>query len=393
MEIPKFMKAVAVIFIAVFAIAMPFTLLMGGEAVLKEVQKLLKAEVGEETILKYISTNGAPEKLTADEIVELKKSGASQAVIIALMGGARGETAGKEDFPFDLDEHHSVDKPVVHGLMAIYPIKRKIPASIGNYITLDEAVQQKVATVKEKGEGTVPNVIIRNSGRIPIYITAGEIIIGGKQDRIIAYDVIIHPDKEITVEVRCVEQGRWNGARSEFAPAKAMGGMKSRAAAQFKSQQKVWDEVAEQNASVQVSTSTGTYQASLNKPEVQKMYEEYSAKLLPSLDDRNTVGMVVSMNGKVSAVEIFGSPGLFAKMKDKLLKSYVLDAAGMKDEKAKPASKDEILSFYKAAMKAEAEKLKAYDDNVNVKRNAEPCIANENKDAEGNFMRRSILAK
>jgi len=377
------------------AVAVPFTLLTGDESTVKEVQKLLKAEVGEETILKFISANGAPEKLTADEIIELKKTGASQAVLLALMGGAsRTPTGAPGEFPFDLDEHHSVDKPVVHGLMAIYPIKRKIPASIGSFLTIDEAVQQNFAVVKEKGDGTVPNVIIRNSGKLPIYITAGEIIIGGKQDRIIAYDVIIHPGKELTVEVRCVEQGRWQGGKTEFAPSKAMGGAKSRMAAQFSDQGKVWEEVAKQNASVQAAPSaTGTYQGSLNKPEIQKMYEEYAAKILPSLDGRNIVGIVVCMNGKIYAVEIFGSPSLFAKMKEKLLKSFVLDAAGMKDEKVQPAGKDAILSFYRSAMQAKEEKLKVYESNVNVKRPAKECIANENKDEDGNVMRRSILAK
>ena len=173
---------------------------------MKEVLKLLKANVGEEVVLAYLAREGAPAALTADGMVDLKKAGATPAILLALLGGRKAGADG--DFPFDLDKDHQVAKPVTHKLMAVYPILRKAPTMVGAYLTLEEATQQKSITVQEKGGGSVPVVVVVNSGRLPVYISAGEIIIGGKQDRVVAHDILVKPGVEVTVDVRCVEQGR-----------------------------------------------------------------------------------------------------------------------------------------------------------------------------------------
>jgi len=375
------------------ALCLPSCAPAGDADVVKEVTKLLKAQVGETVVLSYIQKEGAPAKLNADAIVDLKKAGASDAVILALMGGAVAVPVASGDYPFDLDENHQVLKPVIHGPMAVFPIVRKGPAVKGDYLTLDEAVNQKLVTIREKGDGSVPIVIIVNNGKLPIYISAGEIIIGGKQDRIISYDVIVHPSRELPVEVRCVEHGRWQGGQVEFSSSPVMGGRATKSAAQFADQATVWREVAEQNETLAAESSTGSYKASLTKPEIEKAYEEYAKAILSTLEDRNVVGMIVAINGKVHAIEIFGSPRLFAQLKGKLLKGYVLDAMGEKDEKAPPPAKDKIVSFYQDTMKAQAQELKKYDENTNMKRESGAANASECLDKDGGSLHRSLLAK
>lgn len=371
---------------------LPVTAAAGDKNLISEVTKLLKADVSEEVILAYIAKEGVAEDLGADDIVALKEAGASQFVLIALMGGKPGEQP-RGGYPFDLDDAHEVGEPIRHGVMAVYPIVRKAPASVGTYLTLDEAVTQKVIVIEEKGSGSVPVVIIKNVGKLPIYISAGEIIIGGKQDRIVAYDVIIRPLREISVDVRCVEQGRWHGARKEFSSAGAMGGRSTKMAAQFSSQSAVWSAVADQNAQVEAETSTGTYRAALEKPEVLRTHSEYAATILPRLEGRNVVGMVVAINGKVHAIEIFGSPALFDRLKGKLLKAYVMDTVGLEVTKAGLPTQDEIVSFYKTTMEAEETRLKEYESNRNLKRESPAAAASESLDADGVMLHRSLLAQ
>lgn len=355
-------------------------------AVTDEVVKLLKASVGEDVILSFIRDKGAPAELDADRIIELKKAGATSAVLMALMKGSGAE------FPFDLDGEHTVDKPGTHGAISVYPICRRGPVSVETYLTLDEATGAKIIKISEKGDGSVPVVVISNSGALPLYISAGEVIYGGKQDRMIAYDVIVEPGRDLTVEVRCVEQGRWSGRSQTFASAKAMGNKRTRAAVQFKNQGEVWREVAAQNRKLRASSGTGSYKASLSKSEVSESYSALASRVLPGLSGRHVVGMVVAVNGKVEAIEIFGAPGLFAKLKEKLLKSYVLDAQGVKDEKRTAPGKGEILDFYRKTMAAQAKELKKYGKNTNAARRAPHADANENFDSDGRLLRRSMLA-
>ena len=365
-----------------------------GGGVIDEVARLLEAEVGEEVILAYVAAKGAPDEISAADLVTLKKAGAGEAVLIALLGkGVQPAGKGKASgFPFELDDTHLVHAPVLHGLMAVFPVARKTPVDIGSYITLEEAQDRKSVVIREKGGGSVPVVIIVNNGDLPIYIAAGEIIIGGKQDRIVAYDVIVRPHRELTVEVRCVEQGRWRGDRMEFAPARAMGGRRTKMAAQFAAQQDVWHSVASVNRAAAAESSTGTYQAALRKPEVRELHRDYAEALLPALDGRDIVGMVVAINGKVHAVELFGSPRLFARMKTKLLKGYVLDVVGVDKQNADPPGQAAIIEFYRKAVAARAEELKAYSDNRNLKRESSAAAVSEALDADGNLLHRSLLA-
>ncbi len=364
-----------------------------GADVVKEVIKLLKADVGEAVVLAYIEKEGAPARLDADAIVDLRKAGATERVILALLGGAGGLAAGEGGYPFDLDDKHSVKRPVMYGAMAIYPIVRKGPVIKDEYLTLDEAVRQKTITIREKGDGSVPVVIVINHGRLPIYISAGEIIIGGKQDRVVAYDVIIRPGREMPIEVRCVEHGRWNGGSMHFDAAPAMAGRATKMAAQFESQQAVWDRVAEQNTALQAESSTGSYKASISKPEVEAAYKECAAAILPSLKDHNTVGMVVALNGRVHAIEIFASPGLFERLKEKLLKGYLLDAIAEGSRTLTPPGPEAIKTFYAETLHSRAEELKNYEINRNIRRESEKARASECLDATGDVLHRSILAK
>jgi hypothetical protein len=364
-----------------------------------EIVRLLEAEVGEEVIRAFIAKAGAGIELTADDIVALKRAGASEALIVAILkaGAADGPAAGGSvaaGFPVDLDAAHRVGAPLIHGAIAVYPVLRRTPTEIGAYLTLDEAVRQDMVVIVEQGGGSVPVVLIRNRGRLPVYIAAGEIIVGGKQDRMVAYSVIIHPDKELTVEVRCVEQGRWSGGRDgKFASAFAMGGRKTRGAVQLRGQSEVWQEVATKNAELGVAPAGGSYLAAVAHDGVARDYEAYARALLPHVGGPDVVGMVVAIGGEPHAIDIFGSPSLFARMREKILKACVLDVAGADVADAPPPGPERILAFFRELTAAQARELKSYERNSNqVRENAAAfqveCLDEERRQIHINLMRK-----
>ena len=272
----------------------------------------------------------------------------------------------------------SIMPPVVHRNLALYPIRLSSRLGSDSYLTLDEGLKTGLVEVREMGANPTPLVRPRPpQERIPanarqeqnvqlqqgggrqsggdvnrlqlinrsdrkLLLIAGEMVIGGKQDRIVQKDTIVPPsDKPKVIDVFCVEHGRWSGATANFSAAAlpatsgagggGLGGgiadPSVRGAAQAKTeQQAVWDEVGKKNSALKAAPGQSTYQAaraSATNVAEQKPY-------LQDLDDKvvgkDVVGVVVAINGKLVWMDAFSSAPLFSKYWPKLLQSYILEA-------------------------------------------------------------------
>src|SRR5207248_5082395 len=97
-----------------------------------------------------------------------------------------------------------------------------------------------------------------------------------------------------------------------------------------KDQQKVWDEVAKQNAKNMVESSSGTFTANYSDAEAIDRLTPFIEQLLKPIDETgNVVGVIVAINGEVQSMDVFESTPLFRKLWPKLLKAYTLDATNM----------------------------------------------------------------
>jgi hypothetical protein len=277
--------------------------------------------------------------------------------------------------------------------MAVYPIRRKMPSEVGAFITIDEAQTEGSVIIREKGKGSVPVVVIINRSRLPIYIPAGEVIVGGKQDRMVAYDVIIYPGRELDIEVKCVEGGRWQDGNKNFRATGEIGSRKTKSAVQLEDQDELWSQVAKLNTACKVTPSSGTYLASATSEDIRRRYDEYARAFLPSLDGRDIVGFAVAVDGEILAIEIFGSPRIFFKMKAKLLKSYVYDTIGVEDKRAPAPGREAMLSFYRNVMRENQEAMKEYENNRNMKRENNDASQTQCLDAENRSIRNSLIRK
>src|SRR5205085_1108529 len=112
----------------------------------------------------------------------------------------------------------------------------------------------------------------------------GEVIIGGRQDRIIGSNTIIPPNTTQNVPVFCVEHGRWQGTTGEFTTANALAHGRLRGRANYDGQQAVWDEVAKTNQARKTETAklptpadVKSFIADAEKPAPQPSYETPAA--------------------------------------------------------------------------------------------------------------------
>jgi hypothetical protein len=209
----------------------------------------------------------------------------------------------------------------------------------GTFVSLEEALDRKQVVITD--EGNVNRLYARNTGNAPIYLQGGDIVKGGRQDRVLEHDTILEPNgKKVAVAAFCVEQGRWHARGSEpsshFASSKdTLVTRKQKLAAKAAANQgEVWQSVAEAQAkmganmggSVAAAESATSLQLSLENKHVRASAERYLAALSNVVKRQDTVGYAFAVNGEISAADVYASPVLFRKLWPKLLRASAIEA-------------------------------------------------------------------
>jgi hypothetical protein len=273
--------------------------------------------------------------------------------------------------------------PVSYKNLTIFPVRGADLAGSADYITLDEGTKAGTVVITEKGGGQSAQGVVRrpahaanarqqvvaytsgasvnelalvNRSGKKLLLLAGEVVVGGQQDRIVQEDRVV-PAVSIPVAlgVFCVEHGRWTARTAGYGagggsaaavespgPAKfsslgAVAHPKLRGAAQDKKEQSaVWSEVSDNNAKLGTSNGTDTYQEVYTSKQIGSQMEDYVRALEREVIQPGVVGVVVARDGKPVWADVFASQRLFASYWPKLLKSYVVDALGEVKTDARP---------------------------------------------------------
>jgi len=288
-------------------------------------------------------------------------------VAIALLGmmttAPHPASAGEPPHASD----YRVLAPLQQGNLTVFPVVTGVSHDASEFLTLDEGVRSGEVIVSEAGSiralirnhshsipATGPRVnqlvLVNNSNR-PLLLLAGEIVTGGKQDRVVGKDRIVpaHSDP-IDLGVFCVEPGRWTGSSDHFSSLgvqMAQPAVRAKAMVE-KNQQQVWDQVATMRSEIAAAVpaspqasgghngaSSTSYAGLVADKEVQKKVNEMAvpmersySKLIRELRSKNAVGVVVAVNGEIVWADIFASSGLLEKYWPKLVRSYATEAIG-----------------------------------------------------------------
>lgn len=295
------------------------------------------------------------------------------AIVIGWVVGAEyqvqaGEVGGSSDY--------KVLAPIRHGNLTVFPVVASSTHDTKEFLTLDEGLKSGEVEVTESGNvrgmirprhpnanvepryppvptgAQVNKVVLVNNSKRPLLLLAGEIVTGGKQDRVIGKDRIVPSESDpIDLDVFCVEPGRWVGSSAKFVPGPASSVMAAPSvrgkAMADKDQQKVWDQagLAREQVTVEVQaaapsasatrelSSTTSYAKVMQNVEVQskvdsvaKPIEEQYESTIKQLREKNAVGVVVAVNGQIVWADIFASTSLLEKYWPKLVRSYATDA-------------------------------------------------------------------
>jgi len=248
-----------------------------------------------------------------------------------------------------------------HGNLTVFPVVAATSHDTQQFITLDEGLKSGDVEVSESGSlrglvrgsrtrpminpsAQVNQLVLVNNSKRPLVLLAGEIVTGGKQDRVIGADRIIPPESDpIDLGVFCVEPGRWTGSSEKFdamgAPT-ALPSVRNKAMV-AKDQQQVWLEVGRAREQVSRAAPTaapaiaGTSSLAqvMNNQEVKRkldsvaepIQQNYSS-VIRQLRNQNAIGVVVAVSGRMVWADLFASPELLEKYWPKLVRSYAAEA-------------------------------------------------------------------
>jgi hypothetical protein len=209
------------------------------------------------------------------------------------------------------------------------------------------------------GGASVNQLVLINHSKRPLLLLAGELVSGGKQDRIIGKDRIVPVGAEpLPLDVFCVEHGRWTGSSGQFNAAKTIvhPSVREQAAVEQK-QNEVWAAVAGgSTATARLSAAAPSAKAPQISADVlsetisveaqtqsyRKIYEgtrvggsvdsfveqvqRRFARATSGLKGERVVGVIVAYGGEVAWSDIFASGDLFHQYWSKLLRSYAVEA-------------------------------------------------------------------
>jgi hypothetical protein len=278
---------------------------------------------------------------------------------------------------------YKVLEPIRHGSLTVFPVVAGRSYATSEFLTLDEGLRSGEVVVTEYGNvhglmrrrtttpavqvqnAEVNRLVLINNAKRPLLLLAGEIVTGGKQDRVIGKDRIVPAESDpVDLSVFCVEPGRWVASSEHFGTSGATYGSATGGAASGtlmaqpsvrakamgdKDQAEVWAEVRKQQQAVAVEVatvggvtsstptleiqSTSSYARVMENKDVKEKVDEIAApiqqnyeSLIKQLRDRKAVGVVVAVNGRIIWADVFASMDLLERYWPKLVRSYASEA-------------------------------------------------------------------
>lgn len=299
---------------------------------------------------------------------------------LALLSPANAGDTGS--MPATINDY-KILAPISHGDLTIFPVVSAKVHDTSEFITLDEGIRSGEVVVTEVGNlhstmqrrnpyvspnrgAEVNRLVLVNNSKHPLLLLAGEVVTGGKQDRVVAKDRIVPSESDpVDLSVFCVEHGRWIETSTKFdthASVMLQPSVRMKAMAE-QDQQQVWDAVgrSKQTMSAKVAAAAptvsggggsgggaggGYYSQQMRALDntssyakarendavkqqvdsiVEPMQKSYES-VIKQLRNQNAVGVVVAVRGRIVWADMFASGALLDKYWPKLLDSYATEA-------------------------------------------------------------------
>lgn len=196
-----------------------------------------------------------------------------------------------------------------------------------NYVALRDAMAQDLLRIVDRGG--VNRLFIDNLSDQPVIMLSGEVLKGGKQDRVIAKDIVLPPNtRRNSVPVYCVEEKRWSISPKEWSYYHEGSMHLRRVVDQSQDQRQVWREVSYELKRDGVSSGTRAYTSHGKNAAYAALEREYlqafTLRAFPNPDD--IVGFVSITGSVVIGCDVFAFHDLLQSEYAGLIFSYIDEA-------------------------------------------------------------------
>lgn len=269
----------------------------------------------------------------------------------------------------------TIGAPQVHRNLVLFPLLA-IGDAADNYVLLEEALERKIVRITEVSDGgRVPELAFENASAEKVLLVDGDELIGAKQNRVVNISILVGGGKRVVIPVSCVEHGRWSyhdhdfrsGNRSLFAKARAkkmnqvsysMAHRGSRAS----DQQEVWRDVAQKSEAIHFESPTMS---------MSDLYDGRAGELGGYAEafraEPSQRGAVVAVDGKITGMELFDSPGAFGKYLEKLVRSYAMDAIETGERRSITPMDADVTRFLDNIRTATGERFAALGEGEDIR--------------------------
>jgi hypothetical protein len=228
------------------------------------------------------------------------------------------------------------DSAILFKNLKLIPIKRSMPGMNDSnfnkqaWITLQQGLQKGSVKIKERGNYMVDNInvlLIQNTGRQNLVLKSGDMITGGRQDRVIAKDTILAPgNQQYTIPVYCIEENRWSNHEKKFEYKGSAGAGLQKIIDSAHNQTKLWDEI--RKLLKENNQTSSSYAAVLTNKKIVDSSNFYIRYFLQqfSKKDSSIVGLIASTGNHILGADVFLNAELFYQTLSSLLIKYSTEA-------------------------------------------------------------------
>jgi hypothetical protein len=256
---------------------------------------------------------------------------------------------------------YKVLEPMTGGNLQIFPVVSTVEYPPGVYLTLAEGLATGDVVIMERGKWEeiqklrtpgvlapptkaespqVGKLVLVNKTRKPLMMLGGEVLTGGKQDRVVGNDRLVPANSgAVDLDVFCVEPHRWKGLSEKFGGAGFLLQPSVRLTTiSTQNQRQVWNAVGEAQKSAAGAVGaeklgSSSYAAVMDHQGVRAKMGEVTGPIgqqyevrKADLKFRNMVGVVVAIDGRPVWADVFATTDMLEQYWPKLLMSYAAEA-------------------------------------------------------------------
>ena len=240
------------------------------------------------------------------------------------------------------------------GIVPLFPSTNGGPV----YSLLKEALDERLITITEVGQsGSVPELKVVNTSPSPVLLLDGEELMGAKQNRVLNTSILLGGNSETVIPVSCTQQGRWRYTSPTFLDSDVIMSQRGRAskaeavAASLRAdrgyaadQPRVWAEIQFDHREAGTSSPTGAMKDVFTAKS--KELNEYvqAFECVPQQG-----GSLVFVNGEPAGFDVISREEAYAKLHQKLVKSYAMDAILQQEDRFNEPTVDKARAFLNEA--------------------------------------------